>query len=160
MQELGKLFEHTLMDIYYAENQILKALPKLAKKAKSPELGKMFEAHLHETEGQVKRLEQIFKMLGKPPKGVKCEAITGILKEGDEVVDEFGDSTALDAGMIAAAQTVEHYEMARYGALRTWAEELGMKDAAKLLEQTLMEERGADQKLTKLAETRVNAKAA
>src|SRR5450631_2655253 len=109
MMELKKLFEHTLMDVYYAEKQILKALPKLAGKAKSPELKKAFETHLTQTEGHVKRLDQIFKLLGKPAKGVKCEAITGILKEGDDVVEEFGDSAALDAGMIAAAQTVEHY---------------------------------------------------
>jgi ferritin-like metal-binding protein YciE len=160
MKELGKLFEHTLMDIYYTENQILKALPKLAQKAKSPDLKKAFESHLTQTEGHVKRLDQIFQLPAKPPKAVKCEAIAGILKEGEEVVEEFGDSTALDAGMIAAAQTVEHYEMARYGALRTWAEELGMKDAAKLLEQTLLEERSTDQLLTKLAEAKVNLKAA
>ena len=160
MQQLAKLFEHTLMDVYYAENQIVKTLPKLAKKAKAPELKKAFEAHLAQTETHVKRLEQIFKLLGKPPKAVKCEAITGILKEGDEVVEEFGDSTALDAGMIAAAQAVEHYEMARYGALRTWAEELGMGEAAKLLETTLLEERSTDQALTKLAEAKVNQKAA
>lgn len=160
MKELGKLFEYTLMDIYYAENQILKALPKLAQKAKSPELKKAFESHLSQTEGHVKRLDQVFQLLAKPPKGVKCEAIAGILKEGDEVVEDFGESTALDAGMIAAAQTVEHYEMARYGALRTWAEELGMKDAAKLLEQTLLEERSTDQLLTKLAEGKANLRAA
>ena len=160
MQQLAKLFEHTLMDVYYAENQIVKTLPKLAKKAKAPELKKAFEAHLAQTETHVKRLEQIFKLLGKPPKAVKCEAITGILKEGDEVVEEFGDSTALDAGMIAAAQAVEHYEMARYGALRIWAEELGMGEAAKLLETTLLEERSTDQALTKLAEAKVNLKAA
>lgn len=160
MKELGKLFENTLMDIYYAENQILTALPKMAQKAKSPELKKAFQTHLTQTEGQVKRLDRIFQILGKPPKAVKCEAITGILKECDEVIEDFSGSTALDAGMIAAAQTVEHYEMARYGALRTWAEELGMKDAAKLLEETLLEERGTDQLLTKLAEAKVNLKAA
>ena len=157
---LDDLFEDTLKDIYYAENQILKALPKLAQKAKSPDLKKAFESHLTQTEGHVKRLDQIFQLLAKPPKGVKCEAITGILKEGDEVVEEFGDSTALDAGIIAAAQAVEHYEMARYGALRTWAEELGMREAAKLLEQTLLEERTADQLLSKLAESKANLKAA
>lgn len=160
MQSLEKLFEHTLMDVYYAENQIVKTLPKLAKTVKAPELKKAFELHLTQTETHVKRLEQIFKMLGKPPKAVKCEAITGILKEGDEVAEEFGDSTALDAGVIAAAQAVEHYEMARYGALRTWAEELGMADAAKLLETTLLEERSTDQTLTKLAEAKINQKAA
>ena len=160
MKQLANLFEHTLMDVYYAEHQILKALPKLAKKAKSPELKKAFESHLQQTHGHVERLDKIFKLLGKPAKAVECEAIKGILKEGDEVVEEFGDSSALDAGMIAAAQAVEHYEMARYGALRTWAEELGMADAAKLLETTLLEERSTDQALTKLAETKINLKAA
>ena len=160
MKQLAKLFEHTLMDIYYAENQILKALPKRAEKAKSPDLKKAFEAHLTQTEGHVKRLDRVFQLLAKPSKGVKCEAITGILKEGDEVVEDFADSAALDAAMIAAAQTVEHYEMARYGALRTWAEELGMEEAARLLEQTLLEERATDQLLTKLAEGKVNLKAA
>lgn len=160
MKQLANLFEHTLMDVYYAEHQILKALPKLAKKAKSPELKKAFESHLEQTHGHVERLDKIFKLLGKPAKAVECEAIKGILKEGDEVVEEFGNSSALDAGMIAAAQAVEHYEMARYGALRTWAEELGMADAAKLLETTLLEERSTDQALTKLAETKVNLKAA
>jgi ferritin-like metal-binding protein YciE len=160
MKELGKLFENTLMDIYYAESQILKALPKLAQKAKSPELKKAFDTHLTQTEGHVKRLDQIFRLLGKPAKSVKCEAITGILKEGDEVVEDLQGSSALDAGMIAAAQTVEHYEMARYGALRTWADQLGMKEAAGLLEQTLLEERSTDQLLTKLAEAKINLKAA
>jgi ferritin-like metal-binding protein YciE len=148
------------MDIYYAETQILKALPKMAKAAKSSDLKKAFETHLKQTEGHVQRLDQVFKLIGKPAKGVVCEAIKGILTEGDEVVEEFGHGTALDAGMIAAAQAVEHYEMARYGALRTWAEELGMAGAAKLLEATLLEERGTDQALTKLAETKINAKAA
>jgi ferritin-like metal-binding protein YciE len=151
---------HTLRDVYFAESQILKALPKLAKKANSPDLKKAFETHLMQTQDQVTRLDKIFKMLGKAPKGVPCEAIKGILKEGDEVVGDFDGSSALDAGMIAAAQAVEHYEMARYGALRTWAEELGMDAAADLLEETLLEERGADQLLTKLAETKINLKAA
>ena len=160
MNELNKLFEHTLMDVYYAEHEILKALPKLAGKAKSPELKKASEAHLAQTEGHVKRLDKIFKLLGKPPKAVKCEAITGILKEGDEVIADFATSSALDAGMIAAAQAVEHYEMARYGALRTWATELKMSEAAKLLEETLLEERGTDQTLTALAEEKINLMAA
>lgn len=160
MTELARLFEHTLMDVYFAEHEIVKTLPKLAKKAKSPELKKAFETHLTQTQGQIKRLDKIFKMLGKPAKGVPCEAIKGILKEGDEVIEEFDGSAALDAGMIAAAQAVEHYEMARYGALRTWAEELEMSDAAALLEETLLEERATDQLLTKVAETKVNLKAA
>lgn len=160
MKDLAKLFEHTLMDIYYAETQIAKTLPKLAKAAKAPELKKAFETHLKQTEGHIDRLEKVFKLIGKPVKGVVCEAIKGILKEGDEVVEEFSGGTALDAGMIAAAQAVEHYEMSRYGALRTWAQELGMAEAAKLLEQTLLEERETDQLLTKLAETKLNLKAA
>lgn len=160
MKELAKLFEHTLMDIYFAENQILKTLPKLAKTAKAPDLKRAFETHHEQTRGHVQRLEQVFKIIGKPPKAVVCEAIKGILKEGDEVCEEFADSAALDAGMIAAAQAVEHYEMARYGALRAWAEELGMPDAAELLEATLLEERDTDQRLTKLAESKVNLKAA
>ena len=160
MNDLAKLFEHTLMDIYYAENQIAKTLPKLAKAAKAPELKKAFETHLDQTETHIERLEQVFKLIGKPPKSVVCEAIKGILKEGDEVVEEFSGSAALEAGMIAAAQAVEHYEMARYGALRTWAEELGMDEAAQLLEKTLLEERSTDQLLTKLAETKMNLKAA
>ncbi len=160
MKDLAKLFEHTLMDIYYAETQIAKTLPKLAKAAKAPELKKAFETHLKQTEGHIDRLEKVFKLIGKPVKGVVCEAIKGILKEGDEVVEEFSGGTALDAGMIAAAQAVEHYEMSRYGALRTWAQELGMAEAAKLLEQTLLEERETDQLLSKLAETKLNLKAA
>ena len=160
MKDLAKLFEHTLMDIYYAENQIAKTLPKLAKVAKAPELKKAFETHLHQTQTHIERLAQIFKLLGKPAKSVVCEAIKGILKEGDEVVEEFSGGTALDAGLIAAAQAVEHYEMSRYGALRTWAQELGMDEAAQLLEKTLLEERETDQLLTKIAETRVNLKAA
>jgi ferritin-like metal-binding protein YciE len=160
MKDLAKLFEHTLLDTYYAENQILKALPKLAGKARSPELKKAFETHLTQTKEHVTRLDKIFKSLGKSPKGVECEAIKGILKEGDEVVEEFGGSAALEAGMIAAAQAVEHYEMARYGALRTWAEELDMGEAAALLAETLVEERQTDQLLTKLAETKINLQAA
>lgn len=156
MTDLKKLFEHTLMDVYFAEKQILKALPKMAAKAKSTELKKAFQDHMAQTEGHVSRLEKIFKMLGKPAKGVECEAIKGLLKEGDEVAETFAGSSALEAGMIGIAQAVEHYEMARYGALRTWAEEIGMEDAAELLEETLLEERETDQLLTKLAETQIN----
>jgi ferritin-like metal-binding protein YciE len=160
VKDLQKLFEHTIMDVYYAEGQIIKALPKMAKAAKSAELRQAFETHLTQTHEHVSRLDQVFKLLGKPPKGVVCEAIKGILKEGDEVSEEFGGSAALDAGIIAAAQAVEHYEMARYGALRTWAKELGMIEAARLLEETLMEERRTDQLLTQIAETKINLKAA
>ena len=159
MKQLAKLFEHTLMDIYYAENQILKALPKLAKGAEAAELKEAFKTHLGQTREQIERLEQIFEMLGKPAKGAECEAIKGILKEGDKVFDKFHGSSAQDAGMIAAAQAVENYEIARYGALRTWAQDLGMDDAAGLLEATLSEERETDDLLSSLAESRINADA-
>lgn len=157
---LDDLFLHTLKDIFYAEKQILKALPKMAKAAESEELRQAFEKHREETEGQIERLEQVFQMLGKPARGVQCEAINGIIEEGKEVMEDFADSVVLDAGILAAAQAVEHYEITRYGSLRTWAEELGMRDAAKLLEQNLEEEKKTDLLLTKLAEARVNTKAA
>jgi ferritin-like metal-binding protein YciE len=157
---LDDLFLHTLKDVFYAEKQILKSLPKMAKAAESEELRMAFEKHREETEGQIERLEQIFQMLGKPARGVQCEAINGIIEEGKEVMEDFADSVALDAGILAAAQAVEHYEITRYGSLRTWAEELGMRDAAKLIEQNLEEEKKTDLLLTKLAEARVNTKAA
>src|SRR4051812_45122279 len=137
---LNDLFLHTLKDVYYAEKQILKALPRMAKAAESEELKRAFETHRDETEGQIERLEEVFKMLGKPARGVQCEAINGIIEEGKEVMEDFADSDALDAGILAAAQAVEHYEMTRYGTLKTWAAELGLQDAAKLLDQTLQEE--------------------
>jgi ferritin-like metal-binding protein YciE len=157
---LDDLFLHTLKDMFYAEKQILKALPKMAKAAESEELRQAFEKHREETEGQIERLEQVFQMLGKPARGVQCEAINGIIEEGKEVMEDFAESVALDAGILAAAQAVEHYEITRYGSLRTWAEELGMRDAAKLIEQNLEEEKKTDLLLTKLAEARVNTKAA
>jgi len=157
---LHDLFLHTLKDVYYAEKQILKALPKMAKNAESEELKQAFEKHRDETEGQIDRLEQVFKMIDKPARGVQCEAINGIIEEGKEVMEDFAESEALDAGILAAAQAVEHYEITRYGTLRTWAMELGLKDAARLLEQNLEEEKKTDQLLTKLAEARVNTKAA
>ncbi len=160
MNDLQKLFEHTLMDVYFAEGQIVKTLPKLAKKAKEPKLKEAFETHLQQTKEHVERLEEVFKILGKAPKGAPCEAIKGILKEGDEVVEEFGSTKALDAGMIAAAQAVEHYEMARYGALKAWATELGMDEAAELLGETLEEERETDELLSGLAESSANQQAA
>ncbi len=158
--ELHKLFVHTLKDVYYAENAITKALPKMSKAARSKSLKAAFEQHLEETQGQITRLEQVFAAIDEKPTGVPCEAIKGILKEGDEVADEFKGSAALDAGLIAAAQAVEHYEIARYGALRTWAEELGLTDAAALLQETLSEEEATDQALSELAESEVNAAAA
>jgi ferritin-like metal-binding protein YciE len=160
MSDLQKLFEHTLKDIYFAEKQIVKTLPKLAKKAQSGELKEAFETHRQQTEEHIERLEQIFKMIGKSARSTECKAIEGILAEGDEVVEMFADTKALDAGMIAAAQAVEHYEMARYGALVTWAEELQMDDAAKLLRQTLEEEKQTDELLSDLAENEVNQQAA
>jgi ferritin-like metal-binding protein YciE len=157
---LNDLFLHTLKDVFYAEKQILKALPRMAKAAESEELKQAFETHREETQGQIERLEQVFEMLGKPARGVQCEAIMGIIEEGKEVMEDFAESEALDAGILAAAQAVEHYEITRYGSLKTWAEELGMQDAAKLLDQNLQEEKKTDQLLTQLAEARVNTKAA
>jgi ferritin-like metal-binding protein YciE len=157
---LNDLFLHTLKDIYYAEKQILKALPKMAKAAESEELRQAFETHREETEGQIERLEQVFKLLEKPARGVQCEAINGIIEEGKEVMEDFAESTALDAGILAAAQAVEHYEITRYGSLKTWAEELGLTEAARLIDQNLQEEKKTDQLLTQLAEARVNTKAA
>jgi len=157
---LNDLFLHTLKDIFYAEKQILKALPKMAKNAESEELQQAFETHLEETRGQIERLEKVFEMLGKPARGVQCEAINGLIEEGKEVMEDFADSAALDAGILAAAQAVEHYEITRYGSLIGWAKRLGRADIAKVLEQTLNEEKAADKKLTSVAESQVNLKAA
>jgi ferritin-like metal-binding protein YciE len=157
---LNELFHETLKDIFYAEKQILKALPKMAKKANSSELKQAFETHREQTEGHVERLEKVFEMMGKPARGKTCDAIIGIVEEGKEIMDEFGDSEALDAGLLAAAQAVEHYEISRYGTLKTWADQLGMKDAANLLDETLSEEKETDSLLTKLARQKINRKAA
>ena len=157
---LNDLFLDTLKDIYYAEKQIVKALPKMAKAAQSSELKSGFEQHLEESEGHIERLEQVFEMLGKPARGKTCDAILGIIEEGKSIMDEFKGTDAIDAGLVAAAQAVEHYEIARYGTLKTWAQQLGMADAAKILDQTLSEEIATDQKLTKVAESNANRKAA
>ncbi len=157
---LDDLFLMTLKDIYYAEKQILRTLPKMAKAAESEELRDAFTTHREETQVQVQRLEQVFEMLGKKASGKTCEAIQGIIAEGTEIMEDFGESEALDAGLIAAGQAVEHYEMSRYGTLKAWASELGMQEAADLLEETLAEEKKADQLLSQLAEARVNQKAA
>jgi ferritin-like metal-binding protein YciE len=157
---LDDLFLHTLKDVYYAEKQILKALPKMAKAAESEELKQAFETHRIETEGQIERLEEVFRILGKAARGVQCEAINGIIEEGKEVMEDFAESVALDAGILAAAQAVEHYEITRYGSLKTWAGELGMTDAVRLIDQNLQEEKKTDKLLTELAEARVNTKAA
>jgi ferritin-like metal-binding protein YciE len=158
-KDLNDLFLDTLKDIYYAEKQILKALPKMAKAANDAKLTAAFEKHHAETEGQVERLEQIFELLGKPARGKTCDAIQGILEEGKEIMTEYKGAAALDAGLLAAAQAVEHYEISRYGTLKQWATQLGMRDAARLLDATLKEEKKTDESLTSLAETAVNAAA-
>jgi ferritin-like metal-binding protein YciE len=155
-KNLNDLFLDTLKDIYYAEKQILKALPKMAKAAHSDKLRAAFEKHHGETEGQVERLEQVFELMDKPARGKTCDAIQGILDEGKEIMDEYKGSEVLDAGMIAAAQAVEHYEISRYGTLKQWANQLGIKDAVRLLDQTLQEEKKTDENLTSLAEAAVN----
>lgn len=156
---LDDLFLEQLKDVYYAERKILKALPKMARGAQSAELKAAFEKHKGETEGQIERLQQIFEILGKPARGKTCPAIDGILEEGEEVLEEFKGSPALDAGLVASAQAVEHYEMSRYGTLKRWAETLGMEDAAKLLDATLAEETATDTALTDLADGSINATA-
>jgi ferritin-like metal-binding protein YciE len=158
-KKLEDLFHDTLKDIYFAEKKILTALPKMAKGANSDELRAAFEKHKGETEGQVRRLEQVFEVIDKKPQGKTCDAILGILKEGEEIMADYDGSPALDAGLLAAAQAVEHYEISRYGTLRTWAEELGHDKAVKLLQATLDEEEATDQALTKLAESSVNQEA-
>ena len=158
-KKLDDLFLDTLKDIYYAERKILKALPKMAKAAQSPDLKAAFEKHEDETEGQVERLQKVFEILGKKARGKVCPAIEGIIEEGEEIMDEFKGSPALDAGLVSAAQAVEHYEITRYGTLKRWAEELGMKDAARLLAQTLAEESKTDEALTGIADAVANQKA-
>jgi ferritin-like metal-binding protein YciE len=159
-KDLNDLFLDTLKDVYFAEKQILKALPKMAKAAQSDQLRAAFEKHHGETEGQVERLEQVFELLDKPARGKTCDAIQGILDEGKEVMEEYKGCEALDAGLLAAAQAVEHYEISRYGTLKQWALQLGMKDAARLLDETLQEEKKTDVSLTTLAEASVNLAAA
>jgi ferritin-like metal-binding protein YciE len=153
---LDNLFHDTLKDIYYAEKKILATLPKMAKAAQNDELTAAFEKHRVETEGHVGRLEEVFSMIDKKPQAKTCDAIIGITEEGAEIMKDYKGSPALDAGLLAAAQAVEHYEISRYGTLRTWAEELGLNDAASLLQETLDEEKATDQALTKIAETVVN----
>jgi len=153
---LDDLFYETLKDIYYVEKTLVKALPRMAKAADSDELRKAFEDHLEETEGQVERLEQVFELIDKPAKAKTCEAIKGLAEEAKEIMKEFKGTNALDAGLLAAAQAVEHYEISRYGTMKVWAEELGHSQAARLLDATLQEEKKADQLLTKIAEASVN----
>jgi ferritin-like metal-binding protein YciE len=160
LETLEDLLEDELKDIYDAEKQLTKALPKMAKKATSEELRKAFEEHLQQTEQHVERLEQVFEQLEMPARGKPCEAMKGIIKEGQEMISEAGDDATRDALMIAAAQKVEHYEIASYGSARTWAATLGKSDIASLLEETLEEEKETDQKLTSIAEGMVNGQAA
>jgi ferritin-like metal-binding protein YciE len=157
---LEDLFSETLKDVYFAEKQILRALPKMAKEATTPELKQAFETHRDETEGQIDRLNQIFEMMGKPARGKTCEAILGIIDEAKEFMDDFKGTDALDPALVASGQTVEHYEITRYGTLKSWAKELGFNDAAKLLDDTLQEEVKTDKLLTKLATQSLNRKAA
>jgi len=159
-KNLSALFLDTLKDIYYAEKQIYKSLPKMAKAASSDQLRNAFEKHHDETEGHIERLEKIFDLLGKPARGKKCDAIEGILDEGEEIMDEYKDAPALDAGLLAAAQAVEHYEISRYGTLKSWAAKLNMNEAVKLLDQTLAEEKKTDDTLSKIAVSAINAEAA
>jgi ferritin-like metal-binding protein YciE len=156
---LNELFHDTLKDIYYAEKKILATLPKMAKAAQSEDLRDAFQKHRDQTEGHVERLEEVFDLIDKKPQGKTCHAIVGITDEGAEIMSEYKGSPALDAGLLAAAQAVEHYEISRYGTLRTWAEELGLQDAVELLQATLDEEEETDQTLTRIAESVVNQEA-
>jgi ferritin-like metal-binding protein YciE len=155
-KKLDDLFHDTLKDIYFAEKKILATLPKMAKAAQAPDLKKAFEKHRRETEGHVARLEQVFKLIDQPARGKKCDAIVGITDEGAEIMKEYKGMPALDAGLLAAAQAVEHYEISRYGTLKTWAAELGHDRAVRLLDQTLQEEKTTDETLTEIAEAVVN----
>jgi ferritin-like metal-binding protein YciE len=158
-KKLDDLFHDTLKDIYFAEKKILATLPKMAKAAQSQELKAAFEKHLTETQGQIERLEQVFAVIEEKPQGKTCAAINGITEEGAEIMEEYRGSPALDAGLLAAAQAVEHYEISRYGTLIAWAEELGLDDAVSLLEETLEEEEATDEALTEIAKTAINQQA-
>ncbi|HEX4693443.1 ferritin-like domain-containing protein [Sphingomonas sp.] len=159
IETLHDLFLHTLQDIYYAENQITKALPKMIEKATDGQLRAGFEQHLEETRGQIDRLEQVFELLGEKAKAVDCPAIDGIIKEANEVAGDIADKAVLDAGLIASAQAVEHYEITRYGTLIAWANQMGHDQVVPLLQATLDEEKATDEKLTGLAESGANARA-
>jgi ferritin-like metal-binding protein YciE len=160
VKSMEDLFLHTLKDVYHAEKQILKALPRMAKKTASQELKQAFETHRAETEGQVERIEQVFEMLGKRAQGKPCVAMEGLIEESKEAMEEIEDPEVLDAALLSDAQAVEHYEISRYGTLIAWGNQLGMKDAIRLLEQTLAEEKKTDELLSKLALGNVNRKAA
>ncbi len=156
---LDDLFYDTLKDIYYAERQVLKALPKMARAATDPKLKAAFEKHKEETQGQIERLQEVFEIIGKRAQGKTCEAIQGIIAEGEEIMEDYKGTAALDAGLISSAQAVEHYEITRYGTLKAWAEKLGYSKAIPLLDATLTEESTTDESLSKLATTSVNAAA-
>ena len=158
--KLQKLFEEELKDIYWAEKALVKAIPKMIKKASSPELIEALEAHLNETEEQVRRVEQVFSVLGKDAKTKKCEAMDGLISEADSIISESEEGVMRDAGIISAVQKIEHYEIASYGTLRTFAQTLGLHEAVTLLERTLDEEKAADDKLTEVAEATINVEAA
>lgn len=160
IETLDDLFLHTLKDVLYAERKILKALPKMERKASDPKLKQALSKHLHETEEQVLRLEEVFDTLGKPARGAKCDAMVGLIEEAEGLMAEITDTDTMDAALISLAQAVEHYEIARYGTLVAWARQLGNPQAATLLKTTLDEEYGADRSLSKLAEERLNAAAA
>ena len=160
IQSMNDLFVHGLQDLYYAEKEIVGALPEMISKATSPQLKSAFESHLQETNNHVRRLEQVFQMHGATPKSITCPAIDGIINEANEVAGEVADKNVLDAALIAAAQAVEHYEISKYGTLIAWAKQLGRNDCAQVLQQTLAEEKGADEKLTSIAEGAVNRRAA
>ena len=156
---LDELFHEGLQDIYFAEKKILVALPKMAKATEAEELADAFREHEEQTREQVSRLEKVFKLIDEKPKAKKCPAIIGIIEEGEDIIDEYEDSPALDAGLLGAAQAVEHYEIARYGTLKAWARELGLNEAVSLLQATLQEEEDTDEKLSKLAVAPINQKA-
>ena len=156
---LDTLFYDTLKDIYYAERKILRSLPKMARAAQSDTLKAAFEKHKEQTEGQIERLQQVFEIIGKAPRGKTCEAIDGIIGEGEEIIEEYKDTPALDAGLLAAAQAVEHYEITRYGTLKRWAGVLGLDEAVKLLDETLQEESRTDEDLTAIADAEINEEA-
>ena len=160
IHSMNDLFVHTLRDIYYAEKQILKALPEMIEKATDSQLKQAFQAHLGETKNHVTRVEQVFKLHGVEASGVDCPAIDGIIEEADDIAGEVEDKDVLNAALVAAAQAVEHYEIARYGTLCAWAKQLGRNDSATLLQKNLDEEKAADRKLTDLAEAKVNLRAA
>ena len=160
IKKMDDLFVHMLRDIYYAEKQIIQALPKMIEQSHDAQLKQGFQSHLRETENQVTRLEQVFRLHGQEPKGIDCPAIDGIIEEAEDIVGEVDNKAVMDAALIAAAQAVEHYEITRYGSLIAWAKQLGRNDCAALLQQNLDEEKGADKKLTAIAESKVNRMAA